>query len=239
MVDERDILAAEFALGLLHGAERIEAARLLHRDPDFARAVAEWQRRLSPLAEAMPEEQPPEALWRRIAAAIPETTATAKPANGMLAVLRRRIALWRLAAIASAAAAVVLTALLIGRFGLPGLSPAEAERYVAMLRDDSGAMGYVVTVEPTERRVLVRNMGVAPPPQKDFELWIMYRNGAEPLGRIRPDGSSTLPLPKSVQMAALTDQPKVVVCVEPLGGRPPGQTMGPVVYQGELVRQTP
>jgi len=47
---DRDLLAAEYVLGSLEGEERGDADRLLMTDPSFARSVAAWQQRLTPLA---------------------------------------------------------------------------------------------------------------------------------------------------------------------------------------------
>ena len=241
--DDIDALAGDYALGTLTAAERAEAERQRASDPAFGRAVVAWERLLAPLAEAVPHREPSPHLWRRIDGALdlrrqsaPARAAAAEQAGS----LRRRLAAWRISAVAATAAALVLGAILVGRFGLPGLDPVEPERYVAMLLSDAGEMGYVVTVEPEARRILVRNMGVEAPPQKDFELWIMHRGGAEPLGVIKRDDSMTMPLPRRLQIASLSQDAKIVVCVEPQGGRPPSREgMGPIVYAGNLVRQTP
>lgn len=238
---DKDRLAAEYALGTLNAEEWARASRLAREDKAFARAVAEWNARLSPLAEATPEKAPPASLAARLEASLDSRANEAKAAASMpkVARLHHRLAIWRGLAVACALIAIVSLAA-IGRYGLPGIESGLAERYVAMLHNDSGDMGYVVTVEPDQRRVLVRNMGVSAPPKKDFELWLMFPDGAEPLGLVRRDGSMTMSLPKKIQLAQLEKDARVVVCVEPEGGRPPDrQGMGPVVYSGDLVRQTP
>lgn len=238
---DKDRLAAEYALGTLDAAEWASADLMRRVDPAFARTVAAWEARLAPLGEAVPDARPPAALWQRLEASLDRRAAEAKASTGMpqIATLKRRVSLWRGATMALAALAVVALAF-IGRFGLPGFEPAAAQRYVAMLHNDEGRMGYVVTVEPEARRVLVRNMGTAAPAKKDFELWLMYPSGSERLGLVRRDGSMSMPLPKEVQVAQLEQNTQVVVCLEPEGGRPVGQPgMGPIVYSGNLVRQTP
>ncbi len=46
----RQILAAEYALGSLHGAARVRFERLLRDDAELRRLVQEWQDDLAPLA---------------------------------------------------------------------------------------------------------------------------------------------------------------------------------------------
>ena len=99
---DRDLLAAEFVLGSLEGAERGEAERLLAADPAFARSVAAWQQRLTPLAAHIAPVAPPAGLWRSIEASIdPPATANIRPVPSARAVLagddRRRAGDRRLA----------------------------------------------------------------------------------------------------------------------------------------------
>jgi anti-sigma-K factor RskA len=106
---DRDLLAAEYALGSLEGDERGEAERLIASDAGFARSVATWQQRLTPLAALVPLAAPPADLWRRIEAAIVPATAATTP-------FRRRVRFWQAAtagalAIAAGLAAPVLMAM--------------------------------------------------------------------------------------------------------------------------------
>ena len=70
---DNDLLAAEYVLGALEGDERREAERLLATDPAFARSVAVWQQRLTPLAAQIAPAAPPANLWGRIEATDPAT----------------------------------------------------------------------------------------------------------------------------------------------------------------------
>ena len=64
--NERDGLAAEYVLGTLEAVARREAEALAARDPAFAELVAEWERRLAPLAEDIQPVAPPTGLLARI-----------------------------------------------------------------------------------------------------------------------------------------------------------------------------
>ncbi|WP_283179190.1 hypothetical protein [Gemmobacter sp. 24YEA27] len=104
-----ELLAAEFVLGGLPVALQAELARRVETDTGFARLVAEWEERLSPMAEGfVPADLPPavkRALDLRLFGNMP-----ARP--GIWASL----ALWRgLAGIATVAFLAAVT--------LPALSP--------------------------------------------------------------------------------------------------------------------
>src|ERR1700753_669793 len=66
-----ELVAAEYALGVLSGVERADAERRLAREPAFARLVSAWNERLAPLAAEIDEISPPPLVWSRIAAALP------------------------------------------------------------------------------------------------------------------------------------------------------------------------
>ena len=96
-----ELLAAEYALGVLTGTDRAAAQRLLERDRNFARMVAAWEQRLAPWAGEIAEVSPPPQVWEAIAAALP---AAAAPSAG----LWQSLAFWRGFALASALAAACL-----------------------------------------------------------------------------------------------------------------------------------
>lgn len=68
--DDKDALAAEYALGTLNAADRAEAARGLERDLALRRLVEDWDRRLSPLAVALEPAPLPDGLLARIEAKV-------------------------------------------------------------------------------------------------------------------------------------------------------------------------
>ena len=63
-----ELLAAEYALGVLAGTERTAAAQRVARDRAFAALVAAWQERLAPWTAELQEVAPPPQVWERIAA---------------------------------------------------------------------------------------------------------------------------------------------------------------------------
>jgi len=63
-------LAAEYALGVTQGDERIKAERLLERDFAFKKSVNAWQHQLSPILDTVEEVKPPQLVWNKIEKAI-------------------------------------------------------------------------------------------------------------------------------------------------------------------------
>ncbi len=121
--DEDDLAAAEHVLGLTDSRARALAAAPLAADPDFAAAVADWERRFEPLFDAAAPSPPPADLWARIAA-------ITDPGGHVVALSARRplwdrVGLWRMATGASLSAAVASLWILIGR---PAPRPALGDR---------------------------------------------------------------------------------------------------------------
>ncbi len=67
--EEQDMLAAEFAFGLLDGIDRAQAEALRDGDVGFAVAVRRWEAQAVTEMETIAPVAPPAALWDRIAAA--------------------------------------------------------------------------------------------------------------------------------------------------------------------------
>lgn len=59
-------LAAEHALGVTEGPDRIEAERLVERDAAFRKSIDAWQNQLSPMLDEVEEVKPPNAIWNNI-----------------------------------------------------------------------------------------------------------------------------------------------------------------------------
>lgn len=136
--DTPELLAAEYVLGTLATDERQQAEGLIARDPEFARMVRYWERRLGQLhAMVQPIEPPPET-WAGIQARIdgvapsaemllprPDRAETVRPAgDSNVVVLRRRLGRWQQVAGAFAGIAAVLLAIVVTAAFDPQLLPA-------------------------------------------------------------------------------------------------------------------
>src|ERR1700689_3306409 len=99
-----ELLAAEYALGVLAGPDRAAAERRMARDRVFAALVAAWEQRRAPWAAEITEVAPSPNVWDRIAAELPAR-------QPQRAGFWQSLAFWRSFGIASALAAVCLAVL--------------------------------------------------------------------------------------------------------------------------------
>ena len=70
MIEENDadrrVQIGEYVLGLLEGAERAEVHALIERDPAAAATALAWEDDFLALADRLPPQAPPAAVWVRI-----------------------------------------------------------------------------------------------------------------------------------------------------------------------------
>lgn len=206
---ERDALAAELALGLLEGEERAQALRLRLADPEFAAAVAAWERRLDPMCAEFEARTPPN-VW-------PAVERRLGGSSGDAAQLRR----WRFAAIGSGAIAASLALVLLLR---PLPAPVEIVRapdrlVVAQL--DGGEQGVLLAAnydpDAGELRIRVVKM---PDSELAPELWIIPSDGVpRSLGLVTREGLSRMPVAEG-HRAMMHDGATLAITMEPRDGAP-------------------
>jgi anti-sigma-K factor RskA len=220
-----DALAAQFALGTLRGAARRRFARAAATDAVVAAAVRDWDTRLSSLAAAIPGVAPPPAVWQGIATRL---GLDAAPATSWW----QRLGFWRGFALASFAAALVLSWVVI-----TGAPPVPGPALVVVLAGADARPAMIATASRDEAFLTVKPLAnAAPPPGRTFELWALPP-GAAPrslgvLGR-GTVARVALPAPSGRLLAGI---PALAVSVEPPGGSPTGAPTGPVVYTGQVER---
>lgn len=214
MVDERDIDAAERALGLDPVAGETLADRLLREA---------WDERLAPLTARVPAVSPPEDLFARIEAAIgaeggavAPPVAAAAPQNNVieLAALRRNASRWKTVA----GAAMAIAAALAIYIAVPIVAPQDAPKYVAVVTaDDGGQAGLIIQVDTGTGLATVIPV-TAPPSGQSYEMWHL------PQGATRPVSLGLLPQ-NAVARSTIQTQPGELfaISLEPEGGSPTGQ----------------
>ncbi|HEY1606065.1 MAG TPA: anti-sigma factor [Allosphingosinicella sp.] len=230
--DERDLLAAEVALGLLTGAERAGAAALARSDPEFAHLAGRWAGRLAPLLDEAAPVAPPARLWAAIEARI--RTPDAAPSNVVL--LRRRTVFWRAYAAAATAIAASLAFVLVTRppAAPPAQPPAGAPLAATLAAADSPAR-LVATWEPASRSLIVAAAADMPPPAgRSHELWLIPAGGKPlPMGMMPAGRPMRMRVPGDM---AMREGAMLAVSVEPMQGSPTGLPTGPVIAAGMLKR---
>lgn len=243
-IDEREALAAEYALGVLDGADRRTAEELAARDPSFAASVDRWRAEIAPIVETVAPIAPPADLWSRIEAEIAPMKSAAPIARPSL---WSSLGFWRGLSFATTAAAAVLAALLLSPQSAPAPTAAEPEATfkpavlgpmaAAPLMTEGGSALVAAAYDPAQRTVIVTPTGkVELQPTQVLELWIIVGDKApRSLGVIDPANPQAHVLPEDVR-ADLAAGAALAVSVEPTGGSPTGAPTGRVVAQGKLTK---
>jgi len=208
-------LAAEYALGTLRGAARARFKRWMREDAAIARAVAEWQGRLAPMAASVAERRPPARLWREIEARL----SPAAPS--------RRGFLWKGLGLAAggAAAAVVVMAV------FPALQRPTAG-YIALLSDPRTQKPVlIVSARRNDTDLQIRTLDPAiQVADASLELWALPKEGPPAsLGLVSARGITALS-----KRTLPADTKALAVSLEPAGGSPTGAPTGPVLFVGDL-----
>lgn len=204
-MSDREGLAAEYVLGTLPLAERLQAERLIASDADFAALVADWQNRLAPLNEAYVLQAPSPDLLNRIESRLfpaPGTTSSR----------------WRMPFFGALAAAVAA-------FMLVAYWPTSPDRQItATLVGENQALVVAARFDPDAGQLtFTRAQGPGAGDGKDYELWVIPAGQpAVSLGVLR-DNDLT------VQLASLPVGTTLAVTLEQTGGSPTGVAQGPLL----------
>ncbi len=216
-------LAAEYALGTLHGGARRRMEQLIHREPAVAAAVRAWETRLWPLTRAIAPAEPPAELWRKIERRVLPPLDGSPP---------RGLWPWLL----SGATLVALTAalILLGDFRQPEQVPVPAANYTAMLGPATAVSWWWVQADAGSGELIVTVLSKPEmAPGTDGELWLLRGEGEAPLslGVLPTKGRMRKALPHADQFARGT---LLAVSEEPIGGSPTGAPTGRVLFTAKL-----
>lgn len=237
-----DVLAGEYALGLLEGEELLAARGKEATDPEFEARKAWWERQLAPLLDQIAGMEPSADLWSRIEAQLyAETTSQGANVIDLTARLRR----WQWTAGITSAAAAVMVAVMVFA---PGSGPttssiappseqiASAGPMVAQMPIGESGVRLNVTYLPDSDQLLVGAIDFAPDSEtNDHELWLVLPDGSgvESLGLITPGEVVRRDL-SEIAADNLGDGAQILLSQEPLGGKPEGADPGPILAQGEF-----
>ena len=222
MTDEdRNVLAAEYVLGLTSPEERAQVERDLDRDFELRRAVYYWQDRLFPMTRLPDPSDPSPALWPRIEKSLQPPSEA--PRGGWW----ESLALWRGLSVAALALAVALGV----RFLAPTAAP---ERYLAVLQNDQKTAGWIVEIEARGNVRLVPLAATPVPPQRALEFWTKAPSATAPtsLGLVPGDRTTEIP---AARLPSLEPDTLFELTLEPETGSPIGRPTGPILFVGRAV----
>lgn len=236
--EDRETMAAEYALGTLDANERAQAQALETSDSEFAARVRYWENYLGALVDGVEPVEPRRDLFPQIKAQI----AANSGARGGAEVidLRRRLHRWRGTAVAASALAASLLLFVGLRDFAPDYLPAalrpDGARYVAVIQQSKDAPAFLLTVDTRSRSFTVRRVGAEPPQGRAYELWLVHDKfpGPRSLGVVS-EHEFTRPAALANYDPRIISEATYAVSVEPPGGSPTGAPTGPVVFTGKLI----
>lgn len=227
---ERDLLAAEYSLGLLDGTDLRAAQELMLTDETFVEEVVRWELRLAPLAEEVSPVEPPLELWPRIAARLPRRDAL----TDNVSQLRGKMNIWRAAAAGMGAIAASLALIILWPVSTSTVRIQPDTVLIAAVSSKVTGTSLAIVFDQS-RSALVVSPGVLEPADgRDHELWVIPAGG-QPVSL----GLVSTGAPQHRTLAAelrthMRSGSTIAVSVEPTGGSPVGKPTGPVIAAGKL-----
>ncbi len=223
MTDDDDILAAEFALGLLDEAEAAAVQVRARTDGPLSLRIAWWRDQLAPLVGEVATPAPA-GVWKKIEAQL--------PGNDNVDTLIQR---WRAAAIAAMSVAAALL-LFIAIRPLPAPMIVEPAIPMPMMAALSGKNDVVaISYNATQGRLTVAPTTLDPG-KGDAELWVIPDDGKpRSLGVVNAKQPGQYSVPEAVRLFI---QPGATLAIsqEAKGGSVTGQPAGTIVATGKIIR---
>jgi anti-sigma-K factor RskA len=223
VTDEDDILAAEFALGLLDPAASEAVQLRVRSDAVLSLRIAWWRDQLVPLvAEA--EVTPPDRLWAKIASQL--------PVNDNLPRLMKR---WRALALGATGIAATLAVFIGARQPIPVPVMPQPAPMVATLSGKTNPAIVTVSYDATSGQMTIAPSSLAAG-AGDAELWIIPEDGKpRSMGVIdisAPQGHAVAMERRTFVHPGAT----FAISLEPKGGSPTGSPTGSVIATGKIIR---
>lgn len=221
--DDDQVLAGEYALGLMSAAEAKAFEARLASEPALRAAYLQWAEDFARLAEDIPQEAPP----ARVKAALDKHLFEgAPPARGSW---------WQRFGLAGlAAAAVIVGAVLLLDMPGTGVQPPENPVYHADLR--ASAEGQIILAagyDATTEEMYVERRGTADRPGRDIEMWLIAGDNPPVSLGVLPE-QERLRLALTPAQIARLEGGVLAISDEPEGGSPSGAPTGDILATGPL-----
>lgn len=231
MSDARILQAAELALGLSTGIERLEAERLRATDTDFAAAVAAWETVTEGWLAELPDHPTSAQLWDKVEALIAPSSRAA--GAGVAATRSAAVAsapgMWRPLALAASLLACIFAGLWISQLDRPSgpAAPVADGRFsIAQISGTGDPHLATVLYDRNSGTLTIRIAAIATAPAKVSgrvkvpEIWLI--NGAGPprsLGFGNPGAATRIHASAPVQ-SSLVDGATMAITLEPASSQP-------------------
>lgn len=216
--DDDGLLAAEYALGVIRGAERDALSARIARDPAFAALVRQWDEHFVTLSEGIV----PVASPARVQAAL-ERRLFGSGTRPPPAPFWNSVGLWRGLAIASIAALVT-----VGAWTLRPAQQAATGVLVAQLENPGEGLTVLALFDESRGELRLNRLRGSAATGRSLEVWLIA--GQDPpisLGVLSEASESRVAVPLALQgrfaggVLAISD--------EPPGGSPTGAPTGAVL----------
>jgi anti-sigma-K factor RskA len=228
-----DLLAAEYALGVLRGGARRRLEQLADDDPTVRAAIHAWQTRMGALVELGPPVAPPATAWEALERRLGLSPAGAAHAPGRLDTsvrvdyaatpARRKVSrwfeslgfwrIWSIGATGAAVAATIALALTLRPFS-PVASPTQPAASSIASTDESAA----ATAEPAIERVSYI-AALSDVKTNKTMVFVMWDDQSAMMSAHRMMGGDAPPAGKSEQLWGIPENGQPVS----LGMLPPGE----------------
>ncbi|WP_428927668.1 anti-sigma factor [Marinibacterium sp. SX1] len=227
-IDDDQMLAAEYVLGLLTGQDLARADRLVVEDRDFADAVLRWELALAELADEVEPVPVPAAAKRRVQERLFDEEANTA-LGAIPGGLRVSLAFWRRVAAVAVLLAVVLGALLVN--GTGGRAPDLLR--AAEITSDDGDFRYLAVLDATEGVLQVTRISGQAPEGRVLQVWAHGDDQpAISVGLFGTGETARLPLPAALR--GITGTFTMGISEEPPGGSTQDGPSGEVLGLGEI-----
>ncbi|WP_152047206.1 anti-sigma factor [Aureimonas psammosilenae] len=233
--DDDDLIAAEYALGLLGERERLVLERRMRTDETLRRRVEEWEERVSPLLIGVQPVEPPAGVLASVEAKLDGAgyIPTLPPPAIATAANDNRVSRgWKWLALGTSASLVASLAMLFVVTSMPEAAR-DAPLTTVIAASGGGGALYAAVIDPETARATLVPVVTTADPRYARQLWAIAPN-AQPrsLGLLPLAGSAEIGIAPELLAGGVV----LAISQEPPGGSPTGQPTGPVVGTGQLQR---
>lgn len=219
----RQLLVAEFVLGLLGPAEHARVAAMIDADPALAAERDFWASRFASLDEQFVETAPPASVLPRLE----KRLFAGAPRVGWW----ESLALWRSLTAGALTIAVVATGLAFMR---PAADVSTLTTQLVAALEEQGSDVRFIALYDGSGAVRLTALSGSETPDKDLELWAIQGDQAPiSMGVIPVNERSSVELSEKVRQGWGAGS-VLAITLEPKGGSPNGEPTGPIVAKGEV-----